>query len=143
MEESQPSEPISTPTTGTTLTLLHAIRMFRTAGKALCAQIGLHGQLARVEWTEEKNRLLMMLTFTLLGFTCLLCGMLFAGVLVLALSWETTYRITAVLALITVYGMGAGIAWHNFHTLSARGVTAFAASREELAADIAMIKSYL
>lgn len=143
MEESQTSEPISTPTTGATFTLMRAIRLFRTAGKALCAQIVLQGQLARVEWAEEKNRLLMMLTFTLLGFACLLCGMLFAGVLVLALCWETTYRIPAVLGLIAVYGVGAGVAWHNFHTLSARGATAFAASREELAADIAMIKSYL
>lgn len=143
MAESQPSEPSIPPTNGATLNLMHAIRVFRKAGKALCAQIVLHGQLARVEWAEEKSRLLMMLMLTLLGFACLLCGMLFAGALVLALTWETPYRIPAVLALIAVYGMGAGIAWRKFHALSARGVTAFAATREELAADIAMINNYL
>ncbi len=107
------------------------------------AQANLHGQLARVEWAEEKNRLFRMLVVTLLGFACLVCGMLFVGALVLAISWETSYRIPALLALIAVYGAEYGIAWRRFQALSAFSSQAFAATREELAAGMALLKSKL
>jgi uncharacterized membrane protein YqjE len=122
---------------------MHAVRILSSASKALFAQAELHGQLARVEWNEEKCRLMKMLVITLLGFASLLCSMLFAGFLVLALFWETTHRVPAVLAMITVYTIGTGIAWHRFQTLSALSGQAFAATYEELAADIALIRSKL
>ena len=46
-------------------------------------------------------------------------------------------------AMITVYGTGTCIAWRRIHTLSVQSGQAFAASREELAADIALIRSKL
>src|SRR5579862_5156150 len=70
-----------------------AIRLLQSAGGALLDQLILHGELARVEWVEEKNRLLQMLVGAILGFACLLCIMLSAGGLLLALCWETAYRI--------------------------------------------------
>lgn len=106
-------------------------------------QAALQGQLARVEWAEEKIRLMKMLAFILLGFACVLCFMVFAGVLALVLSWETAYRIQVIIALITVYGIGIGIAWHRLDILSGQGNQAFAATREELAADMALINSKL
>ncbi len=122
---------------------LDVVRILRSAGSALFAQASLHGQLARVEWAEEKSRLLQMLVFGLLGFAGLLCVLLAAGALVLALSWDTPYRIAAAVALLAVYGLIAGFAWVRLKTLSARGNQAFAATREELAADIALLKSNL
>ena len=140
VEKSQTSEPAPD---STTIDLMNAISILRSAGRDLFAQAVLHVQLARVEWAEEKSRMLQILVIALLGFACLLCVMLFAGALVLALTWETVYRIPAVLALITVYGTGTCIAWRRIHTLSVQSGQAFAASREELAADIALIRSKL
>jgi uncharacterized membrane protein YqjE len=122
---------------------LDAIRLLRSAGKTLFSQVGLHAQLAHVEWEEEKNRLLRMMLVLLLGFAATLCVMVFVGALVLAVSWETAYRIPASIALIAFYTLGVVIAWRRLQTLSALSGQAFAATREEIAMDIAMIRSKL
>ena len=122
---------------------LGAIRVLRSAGGALFDQLALHGQLAQVEWIEEKNRLLKMLVGAVLGFACFLCIMLSVGALLLALYWETVYRIPAAAAVVGLYGLGAGFAWHRFTALSALSGQSFAAARVELAADLALIRSKL
>ncbi len=137
------SPPDSTPSIPRTFDPLNAIRLLRSAGGALCEQAGLYGQLARVEWAEEKRRLMKMLALTIVGFACLLCTMLFVGVLVMAFSWDTAYRIHALLALLAVYGTGIAIAWQKLQALSALGEKSFSATREEFAADMALIKSKL
>jgi len=143
-EQSQTSEAASQPTPDSAaINPLDVIRILRSAGGSLFTQVALYGQLARVEWAEEKNRLLKMLVVALLGFASLLCVMLFVGALVLTFSWDTTYRIPAVLALIAVYGLGTALAWRRFQALSAFSSQAFAATREELAADLALLKGKL
>jgi uncharacterized membrane protein YqjE len=122
---------------------LAAIRLLRSAGGALFDQLALHGQLAQVEWVEEKNRLLKMLAGAILGFACFQCIMLSVGALLLALCWETVYRIPVAAALIGLYGLGAGFAWRRFSALSALSDQSFAATRVELAADLALIRSKL
>jgi uncharacterized membrane protein YqjE len=92
---------------------------------------------------RRENRLMKMLVLAVLGFASLLCVMLFLGVLVLAYSWDTAYRIPAVMALIIVFGLVTGIAWRRFQALSAQSSQAFAATRDELAADLALLKSKL
>jgi uncharacterized membrane protein YqjE len=123
--------------------LLDAVRILRSAGGALSVQALLHGQLARIELEEEKNRLLKMLAATLLGFACLLCVLLFAGALVLAATWETRFRIEACAGLVILYGIGTAAAWRYFQDWSAQSNQTFAASREELAADAALLKNSL
>ncbi len=136
--------PAPTPSGESTLiNSLDVVRLLRSAGGALLAQLALHGKLASVEWEEEKNRLLQMFIITLFGFVCVLCILFFTGAAVLALSWETPYRIHAIVALIAIYGLGVFVAWHRFQKLSALSSDAFAATREELAADIALIRSKL
>jgi len=115
----------------------------RLAGRALFSQVTLHGQLARIEWAEEKNRLQKMFVASLLGFACLLCVMLFFGVLVLLLSWSTEYCIPVLILIIVFYGIGAGMAWRRFQYLFSQGDQTFAATRNELAADAALFKSSL
>lgn len=146
--KSSPAAPLSQPTSQarsdtTAIHPLTALRLLRSAGGALFAQVALHGQLAWVEWAEEKRRLGQMLIVTLLGFACLLAAMLLVTLLVLALSWETAYRIPALMALIAVHALGAAVAWRRLQALSALGCRTFAATREELAADIALLKSTL
>lgn len=148
MENARPVETSDTPSSpanseSVAINPLKLIRLLRSASGALFAQAALYGELAQVEWAEEKNRLRNMLLLTLLGFACLLCALLFAGVLLLVLSWDTGYRIPALLSLIALYALGLGIAWRRFQALSALSSQCFAATREELAADMALIKSKL
>jgi uncharacterized membrane protein YqjE len=127
--------------TATLINSLDIIRLLRSAGAALFAQVALHTELIRVEWAEEKNRLVKMLLLALFGFACGLCFLIFLGVFVLALTWDTEYRIHAVVALIALFGLGIFIAYRRFQKLSVLSPTAFAASREEIAADLALLKS--
>jgi uncharacterized membrane protein YqjE len=122
---------------------LDALRLLRSAGKALFAQLALHGKLALVEWAEEKNRLTKMLIVALLGFACVLCVMLLSSALVLAIFWDTAYRLPAVMALLIVFATGIAYASYRLHALAALGSQAFASSREEFATDMAMLRSQL
>lgn len=119
---------------------LGALRILRSAGGDLLTQASLYAQLARVEWEEEKRRLQKMLLASLFGFACLLCLMLFVGALVMVLVWDTGYRVPAVLAMMALYGIGLAVAWRSLQRLSALSSAAFAATREELAADIALLR---
>ncbi|HEX2585735.1 MAG TPA: hypothetical protein VHL14_11410 [Steroidobacteraceae bacterium] len=122
---------------------LDVIRVLRPVSGELFARLALYSQLLGVEWAEQKVRLLKMLLTSLLGFVSLLCVMVFTGILVMALSWDSIYRIPAIIAVIGFYGAIAGIAWHRFSSLSALSDQAFVATREEFATDIALIKSKL
>ncbi len=133
----------SSATENASIDPLDVLRILRKAGGAFFTQLSLHGQLAQVEWAEEKNRLAKLILFTLLGFACFLCVILLSVFLVLALSWETPYRIHSLLALIAFYALATGFAWRRFQKLSALSSESFAATREEIAVDIAMLKSKL
>jgi uncharacterized membrane protein YqjE len=122
---------------------LEAIHLLRSASKALFAHFVLHGELARVEWAEEKSRLARMLVAAVFGFAALLCVMLFGGIAALALSWETAYRIPVAITLLIIYAIGTALMWRRLQTLAALGSQTFAATREELAADLALLKSKL
>ncbi len=137
------SEPDETVAQSNSIDPLKVLRLLRSAGGALCSQAGLYGQLARVEWAEEKSRLLKMAVLVITAIACGLCVMLFAGILVLTLSWDTQYRVHAVLAVIAAYALGVMIAWYRLQSLSVLGEQSFAATREEMAADIALVKSKL
>ena len=120
---------------------LDAVRILRLAGGTLFSQARLHGQLAGVEWEEEKNRLLKMLAAALLGFACLLCTLLFAGAVAVAATWDTPYRLVTLGALVVLFACGTGAAWRRFAALSALASQSFAASRAEFAADAAVLKA--
>ena len=122
---------------------LDVVRLLGAAGGTLLRQATLHGDLARVEWAEEKARLSRMLAVALCGFASFLCAMLAIGALIIALSWDTTLRVPAALSLTAIYLVGTAIAWRRLKALSALGTEAFAATRDELAADLALLKSKL
>lgn len=118
-----------------------AVRILQSAGGALLVQAVLHGQLAAIEWEEEKHRLQRMLALTLAGFAGLLCTLLFAGALALSASWETGYRMHVLALLILLSGFATAAAWQQFGIRASAGGRTFSASREELAADIALLKA--
>jgi uncharacterized membrane protein YqjE len=123
--------------------LLDAIRNLHAAGGALLVQALLLGQLARVEWQEEKNRLMAMLFATLFGFACVLCVLLSASGLVLAACWATNYRYLGFTCLIVLYACGAAAAWRRLKAGANLGDQSFAASRKELVADAVLLKASL
>lgn len=120
---------------------LELIAALRSAGKPLFAQLALHGQLLRIELAEERNRLLKMVVATLACFVGLLCSLILAGVVALAFTWDTPYRVPAAIAVIGVYVIVTGLAWWRLRVLSALGRQSFAATREEIAADVALFRS--
>jgi len=122
---------------------LDALRVLRSAGNTLGAQAGLYTELAKIEWAQEKARLARLLVVAAVAFICLFGAVLFAGILILALVWDTEYRIITIAGLLIAYLLGIAIAVWRLKVLTAKGQHAFAATRRELAADIALIKSQL
>lgn len=122
---------------------LGIIDLLEASGGALFTQAELHAALLKVEWAEEQNRLLKMHLTTLSGFACLLCTLLFSGLLALILSWEGSYRIPVLMMLILLFMAGTGMAWVYFQRLSRQGAKSFAATRKEIAADLAILRSKL
>lgn len=115
----------------------------RTIVGALLTQGSLYGELVWVEWEEEKSRLLAMVMAMLLGFTFLFCALLSISALILIFSWDTAYRNFAIFGLIAFYTLGAAFAFMRLSALSKRSYLAFADTREELAADITLIRNKL
>lgn len=113
----------------------------RRIANTLVYQLDLYGQLAGVEWKQEKRRLTGMLICLLLGFTFFFCLLFTLTSIVLMLSWDTQYRNWAMAALVGFYGLGVWFAWYRFRNLSDRGNQAFSATREELAMDIALLRN--
>lgn len=119
------------------------LRILGKAGGDVFKQAALHGQLAQIEWAEEKNRLFKLSLFALLAFVSALFAMLFGTLLALALSWDTPYRIHTLLTIIVFYVLLTVMAWRHFKLLSALGSKRFAATREEISLDLEMLKSHL
>lgn len=115
----------------------------RSVTNTLLAQASLYGQLAGVEWKEEKIRLMGMVACVLLGFTFLYCLLLTLSALVLVCAWDTQYRIGALVGVVLFHALGAGYAWYRFQALASRSDQAFADTREELAVDIELLRQRL
>jgi uncharacterized membrane protein YqjE len=117
--------------------------LLRSAVSALLAQGALHGELIRLEWTEEKFRLLRMLLALVAGTLCLFGSLLSLSAMLLIFSWGTPYQTLVLIALPACYCLGTVIAWCRFNALAALGNKAFAGSRAELGADLALIRNKL
>jgi uncharacterized membrane protein YqjE len=133
--------PVGGPAQPAAINPLELIAALRSAGKPVFAQLALHGQLLRIELAEERNRLLKMVAATLVCFIGLLCSLILAGVAALAFTWDTPYRIPAAIAVIGVFVLVTGLTWWRLLALSAQGRQSFAATREEIAADLALLRS--
>jgi uncharacterized membrane protein YqjE len=123
--------------------VLTVARILRAAGGALWTQARVHGELARIEWLAEKQRMVRMLVLAALCGTLVACTLLFAGVLALCLAWDSTLRVPVAVGIPVLYaGLALAVAL-RLRAASARTNTPFAATREELAADLALLRSQL
>jgi uncharacterized membrane protein YqjE len=119
---------------------LDIIQRLRSITKAVLMHLELHGQLARIEWKEEKIRLQQLLNMMLLGFACLISCLIAISILIVALTWATEYRIIAIVTLIIVYAVGLLLCGYRVNQLTARSSASFAATRAEISDDIALIR---
>lgn len=122
---------------------MRIIKKMYKAKDAIHAQAALHRDLIRLEWQEEKRRWLKILALGALSVIFLFCSFAFIGVLVILLSWDTQYRLHSVVGLVITFALAVVVTWWRLLALVALGRNAFIASREELAADIAMFKNSL
>ncbi|WP_320838377.1 phage holin family protein [Zhongshania sp.] len=127
--------------TENSVNMADVVNLFRTADyDALFAQANLHRQLAEIEWQEEKQRLSSLFTALLIGIPSFICLLIFLGILVITLTWNTDYRSASLLGLCIMYGLATFIAWKRFMLEAKRPGRFFKGSREEIAADLAVIK---
>lgn len=122
---------------------MEIITRLRSLAKIVLTRLELHGQLVSVEWAEERQRLQQLMAISLLGFIFLFCTFLFIGFLAVALTWGSDYRIHTIAAVLLFYVVGFGVCAYRFVCLAARSSATFAATREEVAADLALIRSQL
>jgi uncharacterized membrane protein YqjE len=122
---------------------MEIINRLRSMAKMMLTRLELHGQLISVEWAEERQRLQQLMTISLLGFIFLFCAFLFIGFLAIALTWDSDYRIHTIIAMLVFYILGFAVCAYRFACLAARSSATFAATREEVAADLALLRSQL
>lgn len=122
---------------------LGALRLLRSAGGALFAQAALHSQLARVEWAEEKIRLTRMAIAAVVALVSTICLLLLGSFVVLALSWNTPFQIHVIVGVLVVYLVAILLSIRALMQQIALGALSFAATREEIAADLALLKAKL
>jgi uncharacterized membrane protein YqjE len=119
--------------------LQHLLYVLRISGGAWLLQAGLHLQLLRSEWGQERIRLRRLIVATLLGFAFLLGLVGTASAVGLALFWDTRYRLAAAAVLLLAFGLGLALAWQRCRALMQLGEHSFADSRRELAADCELL----
>lgn len=122
---------------------MEIIRRARALFKILLTRLELHGQLISVEWAEERLRLQQLGVVILLAFIFLFCALLFIGIFAVALSWGTEYRNYAIGAVFLAYMLGFCICAYRIKVLVVRSSKTFSATREEIAADLDLIRSRL
>lgn len=114
-----------------------------SAADAFFVQVGLHAQLARVEFAEEKNRLTRMAIAGFIGFISAQCLLSSLGLILLVLGSRTPYEFPVMAAVLLGYiSLCAGAA-HIFKRQAALGASSFAATRQEIFADLAMLRAKL
>jgi uncharacterized membrane protein YqjE len=117
-----------------------SVNILRSGADALLAQGSLHLQLIQVEWALEKLRYRRMMNLVLMGVPMITCSLLAFGYLVMAISWDTRFRIVTAAVLFMLYSTGAVITVYRLQKLAVLGKEAFADSRREIAADIALLR---
>lgn len=120
---------------------LSILQALRSAGSGVLSLVSLYLDLAQVEWALEKARITSLLTTILTGFAFLLSGLTAATVIICVLSWETPFRGIAITGLVFFYTAALAIIWRRVNALLAVRHSAFGTLRDELATDMAMIKS--
>ena len=122
---------------------MESLRTLRSLSSAVSSQAGLYVQLAQLEWERERERLIAI--FVMLIIVLFACWFLLVlgSALALVLAWHTEYRELAIYSLLGVYFVAIVLSLWRLKRLVNQGKHAFSSLREDLAADIAVIKREL
>lgn len=123
--------------------VMDVVRTLRALGGTLGAQAGLYGELIQLELDQERQRLVRLGVLLLVTLMAAWCVLLFGSLLILAIVWETDYRVPVIGGVVGFFFLVLVLALWRFNTILARSGRMFASVREELAADVALIKSQL
>lgn len=107
---------------------------------ALLAQGSLYTQLAWVEFTIEKHRLMRMLMLLLVGVSLLTSLIMSLTILLIMMSWHTQYREPILILIGVSYSVCFISLILGFNALSRKATQAFSDTREELAEDLDLIR---
>lgn len=123
--------------------MMDMLRALSSIKNTVEAQAGLYSQLLQLEWEEQKRRYTRIMCLLAIAFFCLGCFFIFAGVFFLVLIWDHELRNWFIAAMLVVYALIALIAILRMRSLQASWGRPFAAVRDELKADLDIIKSRL
>lgn len=123
--------------------LLDAVRIARTASGLLIEHAASTAELARLDWELESARLKkfvlgMQLLAVLIGLT-----LLYAGMLAVAITWNTQYRLYVMTALPLLFAIASWVTWRYLGRLSQQGEDRFAAVRAEVGKTLNLVRSHL
>ena len=102
---------------------------------ALLEHIATRGELLSIELAEEKERLLHALIAAGILLVTALLGLVFLGVLVLVLAWDTDHRVLVAALIPVVFIAAAAGAWFWLKSLIGRKTALFRDSLRELRQD--------
>jgi uncharacterized membrane protein YqjE len=95
-------------------------------------------ELASVEYTEERGRVVQQVGLLLAGIGCLMFGLFFAAAAIIAYFWDT-YRLTSILCVAAFFGViGAALLWRRAEVANTSPVP-FASTVSELEKDRAAL----
>lgn len=117
------------------------LRVLVQARHDLISHGQLHAQLAGIELELQKRRLLRLMLLALIGWSTLTCTMLGTAALVVGSSWDSPYRLLAMLSMPLIFGGATCAIWRAARSTLRDGAKSFAASLEELAADAALLRN--
>lgn len=123
--------------------LMGVLRSVTAIRHTLDSQAGLYAQLIQLELEHEQRRITRLCV--LFGLVLMGLGgfLLFSGVLLLALVWETEYRNWVLGGVALGYGLLMLVALVKVRGIKSEFGAPFASVRAELKADLAVIKSQI
>ncbi len=98
-------------------------------------------QLFAVEFAEEKHRLTSLLLSALTALFFIFMSVIFSALFVIAIAWDTSYRLHAVGSLVILFLIGAGVFWSRAHAKLKSKPHLFQASLAELYKDREQLNS--
>lgn len=121
----------ATPVSGTDGFLTH----IRQLGVSVLGHVAMRVELLSIEVQEEKARLIRLAMSAAVVTALLIVSLVLAAILILAIYWDTPYRISAASALVAVFAvLTTGGAFYIAAQLR-RSTTLFATSAAELRRD--------
>jgi uncharacterized membrane protein YqjE len=127
----QPDMSGAAPAPGTEGFLTH----IRQLGASLVGHVAMRVELLSIEVQEEKARLVKLAMSAAIVSALLMVSMVMMSILVLAIYWDTPYRVTAAIWLVALFSAGTVGAGFYLYAQLQQSSTLFANSAAELRLD--------